>query len=204
MPTGYTAGIIDGKIKTFKQFATQCIRNFGAAIHMRDEPWGKPYKPREPSAYYTDEIKDAQERLTAFEKMSDGAIMAERKAEIEKDKKYHHDKITEAQKTEARLNKFLDEARKYTPPTDQHTGIKTFMVQQITETIKFDCRTEYHNEAIQRLNEELETMTAKTVRKDKRDDALKDLKYAREHYELELKACNESNEWAQKFFDSLK
>ena len=36
MPTGYTAGILEGKIKTFPEFAKICMRAFGAAIHMRD------------------------------------------------------------------------------------------------------------------------------------------------------------------------
>ena len=45
MPTGYTAGIIDGKTETFQEFAKQCMRNFGACIHMRDENMGKEYEP---------------------------------------------------------------------------------------------------------------------------------------------------------------
>ena len=30
MPTGYTAGIIDGKTETFQDFEKQCMRAFGA------------------------------------------------------------------------------------------------------------------------------------------------------------------------------
>lgn len=44
MATGYTCGIVDGTTKTFKEFAFKCIRAFGAAAHMRDEPISKPFK----------------------------------------------------------------------------------------------------------------------------------------------------------------
>ena len=34
MPTGYTAALYEGKNQTFKEFATQCARAFGACIDM--------------------------------------------------------------------------------------------------------------------------------------------------------------------------
>lgn len=40
MPTGYTAAIKYGI--TFKEFALDCARNFGACISMRDEPRETP------------------------------------------------------------------------------------------------------------------------------------------------------------------
>ena len=46
MPTGYTAGIIDGKTETFQDFAKQCMRAFGVTIHMRDENMDKGYELR--------------------------------------------------------------------------------------------------------------------------------------------------------------
>ena len=52
MPTGYTNGILNGEIKTFDEFAKQCIRAFGAAIHMRDDDFNKEYEKRKPDNYY--------------------------------------------------------------------------------------------------------------------------------------------------------
>ena len=42
MPTGYTSYIQDGDITTGKDFLKLCLRNFGVAINMRDEPLSKP------------------------------------------------------------------------------------------------------------------------------------------------------------------
>ena len=63
MPTGYTAGIIDGKTETFQEFAKQCMRAFGATIHMRDENMDKEYEPRTPSDYHTKALEEAKEKL---------------------------------------------------------------------------------------------------------------------------------------------
>lgn len=52
MPTGYTAGILDGEINTFEEFAKTCMRAFGATIHMRDEPLSKTYEPEKTSDYH--------------------------------------------------------------------------------------------------------------------------------------------------------
>ena len=40
MPTGYTAGILEGE--TFEQYALQCAKAFGALVMMRDEPSDAP------------------------------------------------------------------------------------------------------------------------------------------------------------------
>ena len=39
MPTGYTQQIIDGTVKTPKEFLHLCLRNFGVCVSMRDMPF---------------------------------------------------------------------------------------------------------------------------------------------------------------------
>ena len=46
MPTGYTAEILNGEIKTFPEFAKKCARAFGAMIHMRDDSLDATYKKK--------------------------------------------------------------------------------------------------------------------------------------------------------------
>ena len=38
MATGYTQQIINGGVKTPKEFLHLCLRNFGVCYSMRDEP----------------------------------------------------------------------------------------------------------------------------------------------------------------------
>jgi hypothetical protein len=204
MPTGYTAGILDGDIKDFKTFAKKCMRNFGATIHMRDESNDVEYFPRTPGDYHTKEIKKANQLLTDSQTLSDEAIIQIRKDELTKDKEYHLRAIDKNKIDSENLNKFLEEARKYNPPTEQHKGIKSFMIEQITSTIDFDCNNSYHAEKLVAIDKEMETITPKLVRLSMLEKATKDLRYHETEYAKELKRCNESNEWVRRFIDSLE
>jgi hypothetical protein len=62
MPTGYTAGILDGKINTFPEFATECMKAFGACIHMRDDDISTTYRPRKVDDYYIKKIKEIKRK----------------------------------------------------------------------------------------------------------------------------------------------
>lgn len=63
MPTGYTAGVADGKVTDFRTFALQCARQFGACIMQRDEATSVLPRHREPSVLYEKMLRDAQARL---------------------------------------------------------------------------------------------------------------------------------------------
>ena len=61
MPTGYTHDIPAGI--TFRQFALNCARAFGANIAMRDDPADKPIEVYEPSDYSAKAITKATNEL---------------------------------------------------------------------------------------------------------------------------------------------
>ncbi len=86
MPTGYTAEILDGKITTFPQFAKQCMRAFGATIHMRDDDMDAEFTPRTPSDYYAKEIKKANQVIKEAELLTDEEIIDARKKELQESK----------------------------------------------------------------------------------------------------------------------
>lgn len=203
MPTGYTAGILDGDIKDFKQFAKLCIRNFGATIHMRDDPMYAEYVPREPSDYHLKAIKEANKLLSDSQSLSDNEIVSIRRAELLKDKMYHQEAISKEEKNADKLQEFLKDARAYVPPTEQHKGIKDFMIEQLTSTISFDCNTSYHAEKLVSIEKELETLDAKSIRISMLEKAAKDLRYHQDEYDKDVKRCQESNEWVMKFLNSL-
>ena len=59
MPTGYTQQIIDGTVKTPREFLHLCLRNFGICISMRDEPLN-------PQGDYTEYIKKYYQDLIGY------------------------------------------------------------------------------------------------------------------------------------------
>lgn len=203
MPTGYTAGILDGEVTNFKQFAKQCMRNFGAMMHMRDDNFNTEYKPRVPSDYHIKALQEANKLLEDSQKLSDEEVVNMRKNELLKSKDYHIKAIEKIRVDTDNLNKFLQEAEKYVPPTDQHKGIKKFMIDQITGTISFDCNSAYHADKLIEINKELEFINPKEVRMTMLEKATKDLRYHQTEYDNDVKRCNESNQWVQAFIDSL-
>jgi hypothetical protein len=137
MPTGYTADIADGI--TFQKFAMNCARAFGALIALRDEPAGAEIPEFKPSAYYDTSLAEARERLTRLlaltpDEAEDEALRAHLNAE-EARAKYAREKEALRLKYEA----MLADVEAWRPPTPDHQGLKNFMREQITESIRFDC-----------------------------------------------------------------
>ena len=203
MPTGYTFGIIDGKITTFPQFAKQCMRAFGATIHMRDEDANVEYTPRVPSDYHDKEIEKYNQELENAKSLSDDEIVSLGKSKLEKDRDYYLNKIAETKAARIRLDNMLNETKKYIPPTSEHTGIKDFMIQQIQTTIDHDGDTNYYDNRLKEITESLSKLNADDLRHEMIADAHKNLAYHTKERGEELKRCNDSNKWVEDFINSL-
>ncbi len=203
MPTGYTAGILDGKITTFPQFAKRCMRAFGAAIHMRDDDMDAEYQERTPSDYHAKEIERVKQSLKDAETLSDEVIIANKKKELEESKQYHIDSIEKAKINMKNMSSILKEVKAWQPPTLEHKGIKNFMIDQIVKTIDLDCKTNYHDEALVRIELELLTLNAKSIRSNMIEQAKKEFEYHYKEYNSELKRCEKSNQWVSDFINSL-
>lgn len=203
MPTGYTAGILDGKTTTFPQFAKLCMRAFGATIHMRDDDMGIDYKQRTPSDYHIDKIKEARKVLKDVDNLTDDEIIANHKAELEKNKTYHLGAIKKAEEGEQRLNAILAEIQKWEPPSSDHVELKNFMIDQIEKTIDFDCKPKYHVDYLEQITKDLSNLQASEIRKNIIEKANKDLKYHTDEHNLDVERCNKSNKWVSDLLNSL-
>jgi hypothetical protein len=203
MPTGYTAGIIDGTTETFQDFAKQCMRAFGATIHMRDESMNKEYVPRTPSDYHIKALKTANEKLNQAEKLTDSEIIASRKKQIKESRTYHTERIKEIKKARVKLDEFLIKARDFKPPTKDHEGIAKFMIEQIVTTIDHDGDTKYHDDELSKIDSQLENINAADIRKDMIADANWDIEYHTKEHNAELKRCEDSNKWVTELLAAL-
>lgn len=204
MPTGYTAGIISGETNTFHDFAKQCMRAFGATIHMRDESMDKEYEPRTPSDYHINEIEKLKKRLEIANTYSDENLIALKKAELEKDLEYHNKRIPEIKESKLKLEAFLENSVNYIPPTSEHEGIKDFMIDQIKKTIDFDCSTKYHDGRLSEISTELSNLNANIIRFEMIKNIQKDIDYNVEKHNAEVKRCADSNKLVEAFLSSLQ
>lgn len=142
MPTGYTAAVSDGKVTTLEQFALDCARQFGACITLRDEPGGGDRIPEkfEPSDFNARRRVEDEVELHRVEAMTpaeaQSAAEAEREAEEAQERRYAENR----RQTRERYEAMLAKVHGWRPPTEEHDGLKNFMVQQLRESIEFDCR----------------------------------------------------------------
>lgn len=135
MPTEYTAPIKDGI--TFEAFALSCARAFGALVTMRDEPFDAPI-PEEfpPSDYHAGELAKLRKELT---ELSDAEVDERARREHEAEVACIKQRDSEDKALRARYEAMLQQVRAWTPPTPEHEGLKRFMVEQITQSIHYDC-----------------------------------------------------------------
>ena len=205
MPTGYTAGILDGKVNTFEEFATVCTRAFGATIHMRDNPMDSPYEPRTPSDYHTNSIQSKRERLEEIESMSDEKIVEDFNTQLGEDLKYHQTKMEEDKRNLEKLNSMLGSAKSWVPPTEDHQPFRNFMIEQIESTIKVDGDPSYHVNKMVGIKKQMEEgINPKEYREETIQEIKSQISYHETEYQKELVRCKDSNDWMDKFFESIK
>lgn len=203
MPTGYTAGIMDGSLKDFESYAKLCLRNFGATIHMRDEPLSKQWEERTPSEYHQQRIKECEETIEAIKNMSDDELVKQEVAELKKNKKYHQEAIKEGSQQKARLESFLSRAKEWEAPSDEHVNFKNFLESQITETIKFEFSSNYHEAQIEKIDKQLSHMHPDELRAQKIAQYSKNLSYHREQYAEDVTRCSRANEWVRQVLETF-
>lgn len=203
MPTGYTAGIIDGKITTFREFAKTCMKAFGATIHMRDETLDTEYVPREINEYYRQSLDKWKQTLDEVIKMSDEEIIAKREKELQERIDYARSKMDLCERNCVVLGKMLEEVHDWEPPTEEHKGFKKFMLEQLNETIKHDCDTSYYRESLSKSYNEMFSIDAKKIREEYIKDAKYNINYSQENLDKEVKRVEESNKWVEQLLNSI-
>jgi hypothetical protein len=193
MPTGYTA---DVKIDTpFEAFVWKCARAFGALVTMREDSMDAPIPEQlQPDTYHRDRLEVCKVRLAE--------VLAWTTAEAERDmaQKQSEDARIEAEmsaergKVRAAYGRMLALAASWHPPTRDHTKLQEFMLQQLQESLRYDC-IEYHAPPISGTAAEWK---AKAIER-----AKKDVEYHEGRWAEEQQRTDERNRWIAALRDSL-
>lgn len=131
MPTGYTAKLMD-EGESFPAFVMSCARAFGALVTMRDDPSDTPIPETfEPSDYHAKAIQEAREKHARLRTMQEDQRVSYanslRTAAISSATGYHLKGAEENKRLEA----MEAQVRAWEPPTDDHKGLRDFMLEQI-------------------------------------------------------------------------
>lgn len=134
MPTGYSCIIEEGA--SFEQFVWYAARGMGALIMMRDDPMDAPIPERfEPSPYDAERLEKARARLRELEGMSSEAADVAAGLAYDSAMALHEERMSELKEKNARYRAVLDKVEAWKPPTAQHEGFKSFLIEQIRISI---------------------------------------------------------------------
>ncbi len=194
MPTGFTARI--DETTTFAQFALLCARNFGATITMRDDSFDAIIpEVFEPSDYHTRALSVARSRLTEVNAMTVADAEVEAARNYDRERSAHAKSAAERKANRAKYDRMLAKVEDWTPPTPDHRGMKSFMLDQLRETIRFDCSDAYYTPPTLFSGEEWIAS--------ERASAERDVKYHADEHAAEVARCETRTKWVRDLRDSL-
>lgn len=200
MPTGYTAAVQDGSITELKDFAYSCARAMGACISMRDDPSGKPIPERfEPSTYYKDRLEQAQSDLAVLQLMTVEECAEEAQKEFEQSQEYERKRLKEKTEYRARYETML---RKVSDWRNSPEGLKKFMMDQLHESIKWDCPDD-EDWYTAGLKEPPKLLTGEEWFDKRQQSLLRDVARSSEEYAKELERVEGRNKWVHQLRVSL-
>lgn len=193
MATGYTADIAKGI--TFRKFALDCARAFGACITIRDEPGGGEAIPAQfnPSEHHEKELAQARARLDVLNSLTSEEVA--RKADSHNRDALDTFNAREKEKSDlkAKYDAMLAQVKAWNPPTPSHVDMKTFMVEQIEKSIQWDCSP----------GSKPKELDAKTWLRTQIESALWDIGYHEREHAAEVLRARQRTEWVKALRDSL-
>lgn len=200
MPTGYTAGIGNGSITSFGQYAKNCARAFGAFIHLRDDPNAPLTDKIEPDSYYTRRIYELEKELSDFQSKSEKDLVDEFNI-------YKSDTINRISKSieedlilQNKYEAMLALAKQFKAPTPQHEEYAKFIVKQLESSISFDCDTSgYNTKRLKEVNE----LTYEVWYSDKLYQLKSNLDFNKNKASEAINMASSKTEWIQLLFAEI-
>jgi hypothetical protein len=199
MPTGYTCDVQNGKVTELKDYLLDCSRSFGALIHMRDERMDTPIKLREVSDYHLESLNKAKKDYDEFLLKSDEEIQKMLDDSYERSLKEKEEGLKRFDQQRKRYGDMLAKVESWEIPTEEHKNLKKFAIQQLKDSIDFDCSDSHRDYYLTEPHKD----TVEVYKTWKLDRLLKDIEYHSKEYKEECKRVKEANQWITDLYDSF-
>lgn len=196
MPTGYTADVAKGI--SFEQFVMRCARAMGACVSMRDEPMDASIPEQfEPGDYHARKLEEANVELTTLRAMTDEEADAAAAEAFAVDKHEQEKGIADAFDLRSKYESMLEHVRAWLPPTPDHERFKQFMLDQLNDSIQYDCDIGYY------LNNQSKRFTGEQWRNIQIERIQDDIEYHTYEYTKEVRRTDDRNRWIAALRQSL-
>ncbi len=198
MPTGYTEPVKSGKITELNDFIMRCARAMGACVMMREDPSDAIIPERfEPSDYHKERLEKLNKELEDVLRLSEEESTSMALEDYAEKEKNRINRLDETKCDDDRYRKILDKVFGWTPPTQDHQGLKDFMVEQLKSSMKFDDMGDYYSKRTEQLS-------GFRWKSDKVISLDKDIKYHKEKHTEEVERTERRNTWLKQLRESLK
>ena len=138
MTTGYTQQIIDGTVKTPKEFLHLCLRNFGICISMRNESFNiqgdyteyirKYYQ--DTIGYLNKALENAKKEYARISNLSDDDLYEMYVKKFTDNRNYYQERTDKIKKQNAEYQSFYDAIKNW-DCSEEFSNIKKFALDQI-------------------------------------------------------------------------
>lgn len=197
MPTGYTAGVADGTIKTFREFALTCARAFGACVMLKDEPLSSEIPEFEPCDYHSKELQKDERELAKILAASDEELRGIHDQEMQEKVRRAEKGLADNTEQLCRYSAMLQEAQRYLPPTPDHSALAQFMVSQLKESLSFDDSSDY-------WKREMQTIPFDEWKQTKLTKLKSGIERHKDEYKKDVERTNQRNKWVRDLKRSLE
>lgn len=196
--TGYTHILVEKNLD-FNQFVMICTRAFGHLINMRDENLDKEIPNELPlDTYYKDESEKHKQKINLLKRMSKTEAINWAKAQINYTLKGTEDTFQKNKIEQKKCQAILEQVKSWTPPTEDHLPLKTFMIDQLECSIKDNLIT-YYKDEIKRIK----NLDPLEYYKDQIKMEEESLEHTQNYWERTLTANKKSNKWLKDLRKSL-
>ena len=90
----------------------------------------------------------------------------------------------------------LRQVQAWTPPTKEHTKLKEFMINQLEDSIRWDCAIRNYADGFVTVDKYIEDSLSS-------EPLEKEVKYYQEQWDKEVKRCEDANKWVEDLIKSL-
>lgn len=188
--SGYTA-FIDEKDVSLKEFVFICSHAFFYDSSGTDLP-----KEEKVSDYHIKKIQEITSELKKIKNMSVHDAEKESQKEYTQREKYIKKYVSDKQRLYNKYQSMLKKVKNWVIPSSEYIALKKFMIEQLEESIKFDC-SNY-------VSESNSLLSGKAWIDSKNKDLRKNLKYHKEEYKKESDRIIDKNTWIRVLRESFE
>lgn len=132
MPTGYTYGVANGQMTSFREFALTCAHAFGACVTLGEDGIDAAIPEAVvPDPYHRVEVDRLWARLAVVRALTPVECEAEASKIRTKAQENHARYAAERRSENDRLEAMAVQVRAWVPPTADHDDLRNFMLDQI-------------------------------------------------------------------------